>query len=211
MLPHVGTRECSAVALALRSLTTALEAICGIPAMGAKTLRVDPAAWEAAAELDDLPALFERALEWSPAASPMRAAILAWCLGRPALRDIALVQWATDQTGGDIAADAQQRWEDGEAYPGDLALVMWGDAPRPDARRLETALTLVREVAALVPKKNRPGPLALCAWLSWALGRSTRAHRYAQSALAIDPTHGLAGIVRAFVQAGHLPAFLWSK
>ena len=82
---------------------------------------------------------------------------------------------------------------------------MWGDAPRPDRVRLEAALAVARDVAALLPKKHRPGPLAVCAWLSWALGRSTHAHRYARSALAIDPRHGLADIVLAFVQAGHLP------
>ena len=135
----------------------------------------------------------------------MRAAMLGWCLNRPGLRDIALVQWATDQSGGDIASDAQRRWEDGEEYPVDLALVMWGDARRPDHARLEAALAVARDVAALLPKKQRPGPLSVCAWLSWALGRSTHAHRYARSALAIDPRHGLADIVLAFVQAGHLP------
>ncbi|MBN9176662.1 MAG: DUF4192 family protein [Microbacterium sp.] len=205
VLPRVGQPARRAVGLAMRSLTTALEVICGIPSMGRAAPRIDPGALEAACELDDLPALFEHALAWRPAESPMRAAMLGWCLGRPGLRDIALVQWATDQSGGDIASDAQRRWEDGEEYPVDLALVMWGDAPRPDRARLESALAVVREVAALLPKKHRPGPLAVCAWLSWALGRSSHAHRYARSALAIDPHHGLADIVHSFVQAGHLP------
>ena len=44
--------------------------------------------------------------------------MLGWCLNRPGLRDIALVQWATDQSGGDIASDAQRRWED-ESVGGD--------------------------------------------------------------------------------------------
>ena len=74
-----------------------------------------------------------------------------------------------------------------------------------EQERLQRALALVREVAALVPKAHRPGPLALCGWLSWALGRSSHADRYAAMALAIDRRHGLADIVRSFVRAGHLP------
>lgn len=205
VLPLVGKPARRAAALALRSLGAALEAVCGIPSVSGKTARIDPAALEGACELDDLPGLFERALSWRPREAPMRAAMLGWCLSRPSLRDIALVQWASDQQGGDLAADAQRRWEDGEEYPADLAEVMWGDAPRPDPERLQRALEVVREIAALMPKTHRPGPLALCAWLSWALGRSSHADRYAAMALSLDRRHGLAGIVRSFVQAGHLP------
>ena len=43
-------------------------------------------------------------LDWDPARlAAMRAAMIGWCLGRPALRDVALVQWASDQAGGDVA------------------------------------------------------------------------------------------------------------
>lgn len=222
-LPRVGQEARRAVALAGRSLASALEVICGIPSVSRADPRIDPAALEAACELDDLPSLFEAALEWvagDPGAGdpgtggtglgglgdqPMRAAMLGWCLARPSLRDVALVQWASDQSGGDVAMEAQRRWEDGEEYPADLASFMWGEGPRPTAARLESALALVRTVAALVPKVQRPGPLAVCAWLSWALGRSSHAERYAGMALSIDRGHGLADIVRSFVQAGHLP------
>lgn len=224
-LPRVDASSRRAVARALDALSMALEVLCGIPSVagGARgsaahgdsaeepvdqapaSARIDPAALEAACELDDLPALFEAALTWHPSAEPMHAAMLGWCLSRPSLRDIALVQWASDASGGDMAMEAQRRWEDGAEYPADLAEVMWGDGARPDAERLQRALALVREVAALVPKAHRPGPLALCAWLSWALGRSSHADRYAAMALAIDRRHGLADIVRSFVRAGHLP------
>lgn len=204
-LPRVEASTRRATTQALQSLGAALEVICGIPSVAATSGRIDPAALEAACELDDLPELFEAALSWHPQPSPMRAAMLGWCLSRPSLRDIALVQWASDQSGGDLAMDAQRRWEDGAEYPADLASVMWGEGPRPAAERLERALALTREVAALVPKAQRPGPLAVCAWLSWALGRSSHAGRYAAMALAIDRRHGLADIVRSFVEAAHLP------
>lgn len=199
-----GTR--SAVSLALHSLDAALEVICGIPADSHKAARIDPAALHAACQLDDLPELFEAALRWDvDAMPPMQAAMLGWCLERPSLRDVALVQWASDESGGDAAMDAQRRWEDGEEYPSDLAEVMWGEGVRPDAERIEVALLLTRTVAATLPKKRRAGALAVCAWLSWALGRSTHADKYARMALHSDPTHGLAEIVASFVQAGHLP------
>ncbi len=204
-LPRVPSSARRAVALALRSLASSLEAICGIPSTSRGEHRIDPAALEAACALDDLPSMYEQALAWHPAQEPMHAAMLGWCLSRPSLRDIALVQWATDAAGGDVAMDAQRRWEDGEDYPADLACAMWGEGPRPDAERLETALALAREVAALLPKAERPGSLAVCAWLSWALGRSSHADRYAGMALAFDPGHGLADIVRSFVHVGHLP------
>ncbi len=205
-LPRRSAEDRRVTERALRSLATALEVICGIPADAERESRVDPAALEAACLLDDLPTLFEDALEW-PAAelTPMRAAILGWCLARPALRDVALVQWASDLSGGDLAVDAQQRWEDGAPYPSDLACRMWGEGPRPNAERLEAALELTRHVAAVIPSRTRPGALAVCAWLSWALGRSTHADRYTRQALRIEPGHGLSDIVQSFVQAGHMP------
>ena len=205
-LPRRSASDRRAVGAALRSLETALEVICGIPAGTDRVDRVDPAALESACLLDDLPTLFEDALGWDAAAlTPMRAAVLIWCLARPALRDVALVQWASDLSGGGRAIDAQPKWGDGAPYPADLAERMWGEGPRPDVERLQAALELTRQVASLSPSAHRPGPLALCAWLSWALGRSTHADRYTRDALRIEPTHGLSEIVQSFVQAGHIP------
>lgn len=168
--------------------------------------RVDPRALAAACALDDLPALFEDALSWPvDNLSPFDAATVAWCLDRPALRDVALVQWAGTMADGDTALEAQLRWESGEEYPGDLAMRMWGEGERPDVARLARALELSRHVAALAPRASRPGTLSLCAWLSWSLGRSTHADVYASAACEIEPDHGLSEIVKSFVQAGHLP------
>lgn len=211
-LPPHRAAERRLVGAAVASLRTSLEVLCGIPADAGRVGRVDPAALEAACELDDLPRLFEQALRWDAGAlPPMRAAMLAWCLSRPALRDVALVQWATDVVGGEDALDAQRRWEDGEEYPADLASVMWGDGPRPEPDRLESGIELTRHVAALAPKRLRPGALSACSWLSWALGRSTHAERYAELALEIEPDHGLSDIVRSFVIAGHLPDWAFRR
>lgn len=174
--------------------------------------RIDPAALAAVCALDDLPALFEDALSWSlDDLAPYDAATLIWCLSRPSLRDVALVQWSGTLTSGDEAFDAQLRWESGEEYPTHLAMRMWGDGERPDLARLESALDLARYAAAAAPRAARPGALAMCAWLSWALGRSTHAERYAVAACEIEPEHGLSEIVRSFVHAGHLPDWAFRR
>jgi len=212
-LPEAPAQTRDDVEVALRALQSALSVLCGIPAeipaenaADDAATRIDPAALEAACAFGDLPTLFEDALGWDAGGrTPMRIAELAWCLNRPALRDVALVQWSSDRTGGERALEAQRRWEDGADYPADLASVMWGEGERPDPDRLEAALTLVRHVAAAAPEPLRAGPLAMCAWLAWALGRSTHAEHYATLAQRIEPDHGLADIVRSFVAAAHLP------
>ena len=207
-LPTADETDRELVAGALASLADAVGVLCGPDADGAvpaPTGRVDPRALSAVCTLDDLPALFEDALRWDPDLSPYDAAAIIWCLSRPALRDIALVEWCGGLAAGDQAFDAQLRWEAGEEYPTHLAMHMWGEGERPDAERLERGLALARRAAALAPRSTQPGPLATCAWLAWALGRSTHAELYARRACEIEPEHGLAEIVRSFVHAGHLP------
>ncbi|WP_424449263.1 DUF4192 family protein [Microbacterium arborescens] len=214
-LPRRTAAERRVVGGALRSLETAVAVLCGIPRVGGGRRQsrdpaaggtVDPAALAAACELDDPPRLFERVLTGDPAElEPLVVALLVWCFSRPSLRDVALVQWATDARRGGDALEAQRRWEDGEDYPEQLGSIMWGDGDRPDPDRLLSALGVTREIAALAPRRLRPGALSLCAWLSWALGRSTHAASYARRALEIDPDHGLAEILLSFAQIGHLP------
>lgn len=174
--------------------------------------RVDPRALAAVCRFDDLPGFFEHALTWSPTnLDAYDAASLVWCLARPSLRDVALVQWSGNLAQGDEAFDAQLRWESGEEYPAHLAMRMWGEGDPPQISRLETALALSRRAAALAPRESQPGPLAMCAWLSWALGRSTHAGAYADRACEIEPEHGLSQIVLSFVQAGHLPDWAFRR
>lgn len=214
-LPSVDLAEKERTARAVTALDDATQLLCGIgtaPERPANERRVDPQALATVCLLDDLPTLFEEALGWDAGAlAPFDAAALIWCLARPALRDIALVQWCGGMAAGDDALDAQLRWEAGEEYPADLAMQMWGEGERPDSDRLETALTLCRRVAAVAPRERRAGALAACGWLAWALGRSTHAETYACEACAIEPDHGLAEIVRSFVLAGHLPDWAFRR
>ncbi|GAA1953735.1 DUF4192 family protein [Microbacterium deminutum] len=234
-LPSVDLAEKERVANALASLADAVAVLCGPEAAGTgrsgsprretassgaadphspdeQSRRIDPRALAAVCTLDDLPTLFEGALAWDPSTlDQYDAAAMTWCLSRPALRDIALVQWCGGLAAGDEALDAQLRWEQGEEYPAHLAMHMWGEGARPDPDRLVAALELARRVAAAAPRESRPGPLATSAWLAWALGRSTHAEVYALEACEIDPEHGLAEIVRSFVHAGHLPEWAFQR
>lgn len=222
-LPPRDVARAEAVATALRALYWAVRTLCGDrdepPDLDEVTggiadgdRRIDPAALAAACRLDDVPRYFEELLEADAVTlPPYDAALLVWCLARPALRDVALVQWSADAQRGERALEAQRRWEDGAEYPVDLAMTMWGEGPRPDPQRLSRALEVAREVAALAPTTMRPGALAACAWLSWALGRSTHAERYAQLATDIEPEHGLSEIVLSFVAAGHLPDWAFRR
>jgi len=189
-----------------RTSASDLDALVPLAAEDSGDRRIDPLALAAVCTLDDLPALFEDALRWDLDDLPAYdAATIIWCLARPALRDIALMEWCGGLAAGDEAFDAQLRWESGEEYPPHLAMHMWGEGQRPQPERLEKALTLARWAAAVASPAVRPGPLATCAWLAWALGRSTHAERYAVQACDLEPEHGLAEIVRSFVHAGHLP------
>jgi hypothetical protein len=172
---------------------------------------LDPRALAAVVALDDVTELFEDALEWDPdRLEAFSAAVLLWCLTRPALRDVALQQWAGDIHAGEDALEAQLRWQEGHEFPTELGERFCGEAPRPDPGRLVRARDVVRRVAAAAPTASRPGPLAAAAWISWALGGSTHAGWYAERALEIEPTHGLAQIVLSMCAASHLPEWAFS-
>lgn len=159
------------------------------------------------APLDErLVEVFEEALANDRAADdPGTLAFLAWCLHRPALRDVAIAQWCDGPEAGADALARQRAWEGGEPYPEEGASRFLGFGPRPDLDRLRRARELCRVTAASCPPELRPGALAAAAWLSWALGSLTHAASYLARIRRIDPDHGLAGIIGAMVDAGHLP------
>ena len=162
-------------------------------------------------DLSDPPTVFEAAVASESPLGTARLAALAFCLQRPALRDVALMQWVGDLTVGDATYRAQCAFADGASFPEDLARPLWGEGAHPQPARLLRALAVCREVAAATPLAGRAGPLAACAWLAWATGRSTHAAAYADQALAIDPDHGLADIVTTLVAHARLPEWLFER
>ncbi|MEJ1154429.1 DUF4192 family protein [Microbacterium marmarense] len=214
-LPPVDSAQQEHVAEAIVSLKHLVALLSGAPdgeAEADSTQRINPQTIAAAYTLDDIPALLEESLTWDLAdLAPYDVALVGWCLARPSMRDVALVQWSGQFDDGDEALDAQLRWETGEEYPPDLAMRMWGEGERPEPGRLNAGLELSRRIAATVPRDMRPGPLSMCAWLSWALGRSSHAEVYASMACEIEPEHGLSEIVLSFVSAGHLPEWAFTS
>lgn len=212
-LPRVDLAEKERVAVALREIDRAMSGLFGEarpPDDAAR--RLPPGALAAVCRLDDVPLLFEEALEGVPAhLDPYDAASLVWCLSRPALRDVALMQWASDLERGDEVYGAQMQWRSGDDYPEHLAAPMWGAGASPDPERLAAALALVRRLAAASPRDRRPGVLAAAGWLAWASGRASHAAAYCTRALEIEPEHGLAGLVRAMADASHLPEWIFRR
>ena len=210
-LPTLDLAEKERLGLALREIDRAMSALFGDEHEPSdRPLGRD--ALSTVGRMDDVPLLLEEAIEYAPAEmDPYEAAAVVWCLMRPGLRDVALVQWARDLAAGDEAFAAQMRYADGGDYPEHLAAPIWGEGPSPDPHRLQAALALTRHLAAAAPRPARPGILAAAAWVAWALGRSTHAGRYAEMAREIDPDHGMAGIVLTFAASGHLPEWVYRR
>lgn len=170
------------------------------------------AADPAAVALADPPVLLEDALTTAPYdLDAAQIAAVAFCLSRPALRDVALMQWAADLATGDATLHAQTAYHRGTPFPEGLARPMWGEGAHPDPDRLRRALELCRFVAAALPRDRRPGALSACAWLAWATGRSSHAAIYAETAIEIDADHGLSTIVLDIIDAGRLPEWVFER
>ena len=207
-LPAADLTEKERVGRALRDLTRLLDDDC----RPSSARRENPQAIAAAAMLDDLTTFFETALNDPEGAQPFATAALLWCMDRPALRDVALTQWASDHRTGDRALDAQLSYAAaGTLVPDDLGELLLGRGPAPDAERLRLALSAVRAAAARAPQTYRRGPLTVAAWLSWALGRSTHAAHYLRLVREIDPEYGLAALVHTLIDAAVLPEWAFRR
>lgn len=135
------------------------------------------------------------------------AALLAFLVQSPAVRDTVLMTWCWGTTAGDESALTQRMYAAGEdisAMPGAGALGGW-DMPRPDPRRIRLAIALLKFVTARVPVSARPPLLTMIGWLYWALGGGSVAGRWVEQAQAVDPGYGLADLLDTMLNAGHLP------
>lgn len=136
---------------------------------------------------------------------PARAALLMWVLRCPALRDVVLTQWASDAEEARQACRWQRDWTAGARGVPDFPIRLAGEGPRPSSDRLRAALALARGLASRAPSTHLPACLAVCGWLSWALGNSTHAAEYAARAREIDPRNSFAGLITGMTDAGYLP------
>ncbi|WP_243231793.1 DUF4192 family protein [Microbacterium sp. CIAB417] len=173
--------------------------------------RENPQALAAAALLDDVTGMFEEALDLPEDAPPFLVAALLWLLDQPVYRDVALVQWATDQDGGERALDAQLEYRSSRVMPDGSARMLVGEGPRPDAARLHAALRAVRRLAALAPRAKRVGPLAVAAWLSWALGRTSHAEKHLEQVRGIAPDYSFGRLLGELLLARPLPEWAFHR
>lgn len=207
-LPTADLADKELVGRALLRLTAALDPEAPEDAEGP----ADPQTLAAVAMLDDMPAFFELLIDARGKLPPFACAALLWCLQRPAYRDVALLQWASDHPTGEEALDAQLAFAgSGRAIPAYIGEVFLGQGPVPDADRLQLALEVVRTAAAQAPRTARVAPLTAAGWLSWALGRSTHAASYLEAARAIDPGYGLAALLTTMIDAAVLPEWTFRR
>lgn len=94
--------------------------------------------------------------------------------------------------------------------PPELAGIAFDETvPAPDARRLETAATLLEQLAALTRDRHaRIGTLALRGWVLAACGKGTAAVVSLDEAIMLDPTRIAVSDLRDWLAEGHLPAWV---
>ena len=142
---------------------------------------------------------------------PSEAALLAFLVQGPCLRDEVLLTWAWGPGFGVSVGemnDRHSRGEDISTLPGAMALGGFG-MPRPDPGRLRSAIRVLRYTAARVPRRAQPPLLTMLGWSHWALGAGTLGGRWVDQALAIDPEYGLAELLDGMLLAGRLPDWAW--
>jgi len=92
-----------------------------------------------------------------------------------------------------------------------LARLLLGESTtRPDPRRIERALEVLRPLIADAPVDRRVGALCIAAWLAWALGRGSAAGAFIDRALEVDPDHSMATLLAAFIGSGALPEWAFT-
>ena len=203
-LPEVDNAEAAAVADALGALQSSLHET----DLAAELVRLTKAASVRGSA--DLTEFGEQVLS-DGEVSPSAWALVLWCLRRAPIRDALLVQWASDIDTGREALRAQQEFAVSgqlDAIPPQIGELFIGQAGTPEPDRLTTALHMCRHAAARAPWAFRAGALVTCAWLAWALGRSTHASEYVRRAQETDPDLSFAALVEGMLDAGYLPTWV---
>ncbi|HSP53517.1 MAG TPA: DUF4192 domain-containing protein [Cryobacterium sp.] len=117
----------------------------------------------------------------------------------------ALLQRATGRSLDDIIGEEQSAGAGSPHSRATSDLLLGLCRERPDPERIEQAIRLLKLLVALAPRKARPAPLCMLAWLSWAMGRGSVAGIFVDRALAIDRSYGMAGLLTTVFGSGHLP------
>ena len=182
---------------------------------------LDEAGWEdgaAPAELDllnDLPLLMENALSWDDHEIDQGDALLLLAWQGPPVRDMTMLQWASDELVGELCLrenDSMRQGDGGDAAAHQLLSdLMLGIGPRPDPERIERGIDLVGTVVSRADDSERPPLLCMLAWLSWALGHGTAAGKYIAEARRIRPEYGMAEVLDTILSNGMLPEWAFAE
>jgi hypothetical protein len=160
--------------------------------------------------------LAELSIGWDAAhLTAVQAALVAFAIRAPAVRDVVMLSWGWGPEIGRRAAEFDERWRTGAAVdPEDdvaLAIGGMGGLPVPDPARLDCAVQLLRHVAARLPDGLRAPALTMLAWLNWARGRGSVAGNYLERARRIDPGYSLAELLDRLLWQGMLPEWLYAR
>ena len=166
--------------------------------------------------LQDVPNLMEAALEWNDEEIASGAALLLFAWQGPPLRDMTMLQWATEMSVGDLILDENESMiRSDPTAPSKthqfLGGLMMGIGPRPDPDRIERGIRLVRAVVARAEDEQRVAPLCMLTWLCWALGHGSEAGRYLDEAASIRPDYGMVEVLSAILGNGMMPEWAFSS
>jgi hypothetical protein len=143
--------------------------------------------------------------------SPRDAAVLAFLVQAPALRDEVLLTWAWGPEFGVTVGEMNDRHNAGDdisSMPGAMALGGIG-MPRPDPARLRTAIRILRDSTPRLPRRAQAPLLTMLAWAHWSLGSGTLAGRWVAQVREHDPDYSLAELLDRMLSAGRLPDWAW--
>lgn len=169
--------------------------------------------------LRDVPRFVEAALDWNDTDLDRHGALLLFALQGPPIRDSTMLQWAFGFDIGDACYEENARiLEEGidptSATDGGshvFASLLMGHGPRPNRSRIRRGIRLLLTLTSRVESEQRLAPLCMLAWLNWALGFGSRAGRFIDEALSIDPRYGMAELLHTLTSGGLLPEWVFEE
>ncbi len=136
----------------------------------------------------------------------------SWCLSRPSLRDIALVQWSSDLDGRRRGARRAAALGGGRGVSRRTSRCDCGArANSPTRRDSSGRCSSSRHVAAAAPRPPAPGRSRCARGCRGRSGARRTPRSTPDEACEIEPEHGLGEIVLSFVHAGHLPDWAFRR
>ena len=162
---------------------------------------------------DDVPFLAENALSGDGAA---RDALLLFALQSAPVRDLVMLQWAFGLELGDAlwsadtcaGIEARKVYSDIDSLAAELML---GRGPAPDTSRIDAARRVLTGLIGLAADDDRPAPLCMLAWLTWALGRGSEAGAYIDEVLAIAPEYSMGQLLHTMFSTGTMPDWVFTS